>query len=75
MIAPYQSLRDVPFRLYGSLRAVNLLLVPALQIDGARSAWRLARMASRASNSLSSVEPGTLQNLSSRKSRNLCKQS
>jgi hypothetical protein len=40
MIAPYQSLtlRDVPFRLYGSLRAVNLLLVPALQIDGARSA-------------------------------------
>ena len=28
----------VAFRLYGSLRAVNLLLVPALQIDCARSA-------------------------------------
>ena len=26
MIAPYQSLRDTPFRLYGSLRAVNVLL-------------------------------------------------
>ena len=26
MIAPYQSLRDVPFRLYGSRRAVNVLL-------------------------------------------------
>jgi hypothetical protein len=25
MIAPYQSLRDVPFRLYGSLRAVKVL--------------------------------------------------
>ena len=28
----------IAFRLYGSLRAVNLLLVPALQIDRARSA-------------------------------------
>jgi hypothetical protein len=28
----------IGFRLYGSLRAVNLLLVPALQIDRARSA-------------------------------------
>ena len=26
MIAPYRSLRDVPFRLYGSRRAVNVLL-------------------------------------------------
>jgi hypothetical protein len=47
--------------LYGSLRAVNLLLVPALQIDGARSATGLASKTSRAGISRLATEPEDIQ--------------
>jgi hypothetical protein len=47
--------------LYGSLRAVNILLVPALHIDRARSANGLAPKTSRAGNSLPAIKPGDMQ--------------
>jgi hypothetical protein len=47
--------------LYGSLRAVNLLLVPALQIDCARSANCLAPKTSRAGNSLLATKTEDIQ--------------
>ena len=53
MFVPYQSstLRDVPFRLYGSLRAVKVLRAALWStVDCACSAARPARMASRWSN-------------------------